>query len=207
MTELRTHADLETLERLVTERWSCRAFLTDEVPHEHIVTLLSLAQHAPSWCNTQPWEVYVTEGPATERFRDGLLAHAIAQGPNLQPDVPMPRPVDYTGVHLQRRREAGWQLYQAVGVTRGDREASARQALKNFELFGAPHAVVITVDASQGSYVCTGNLPETGNYRITELEVGEHGVIGQIIRGAEPAANLPFARCTVGGRIAGVRPF
>jgi hypothetical protein len=61
--------------------------------------------------------------------------------------------------------------------------------------------------ASQGSYVCTGNLPETGNYRITELEVGEHGVIGQIIRGAEPAANLPFARCTVGGRIAGVRPF
>jgi hypothetical protein len=61
--------------------------------------------------------------------------------------------------------------------------------------------------ASQGSYVCTGNLPETGNYRITELEVGEHGVIGQIIRGGEPAANLPFARCTVGGRIAGVRAF
>ena len=61
--------------------------------------------------------------------------------------------------------------------------------------------------ASQGSYVCTGNLPETGNYRITELEVGEHGVIGQIVRGADAPANLPFARCTVGGRIAGVRPF
>jgi len=189
MTELRTHADLETLERLVTERWSCRAFLTDEVPHEHIVTLLSLAQHAPSWCNTQPWEVYVTEGPATERFRDGLLAHAIAQGPNLQPDVPMPRPVDYTGVHLQRRREAGWQLYQAVGVTRGDREASARQALKNFELFGAPHAVVITVDASQGSYGVLDTGVYVANFLLAAAALG---------LGAVPQAALatysPFVR-------------
>jgi hypothetical protein len=60
---------------------------------------------------------------------------------------------------------------------------------------------------SQGTYVCTGNAPETGTYRITELEVGQDGVIGQFIRGAEPPANLPFARCTVGGRIAGVRTY
>jgi hypothetical protein len=60
---------------------------------------------------------------------------------------------------------------------------------------------------SVGSYVCTGNAPETGNYVVSELEVGQHGVIGQILRGSEPPANLPFARCTMGGRIAGVRPF
>jgi len=61
--------------------------------------------------------------------------------------------------------------------------------------------------ASQGSYVCTGNAPESGTYRIAELEIGQDGVIGQMIRGTDAPSNLPFARCTVRGRIAGVRPF
>jgi len=60
---------------------------------------------------------------------------------------------------------------------------------------------------SQGSYVCTGNAPESGTYRITEMEVGQDGVIGQFVRGTDAPSNLPFARCTVGGRIAGVRPY
>jgi hypothetical protein len=42
----------------------------------------------------------------------------------------------YTCVHLGRRCESGWQLYEAVGIARGDRAASAEQASKNFELFG-----------------------------------------------------------------------
>ncbi|MFZ0140221.1 MAG: hypothetical protein WAL70_03985 [Aeromicrobium sp.] len=44
-------------------------------------------------------------------------------------------------------RESGWQLYDAVGVAKGDREASALQMLRNFEFFGAPHAAIITTDA------------------------------------------------------------
>lgn len=149
---------LETYRRLVTERWSCRAFLPDPVPHDQIVSLLELAQRAPSWCNTQPWEVHVTEGPATERFRRELLAWATEHGSDMQPDIPMPS--EYGGLHLQRRRESGWQLYEAAGIARGDREASRRQALKNFELFGAPHAAVITVDSSQGTY----GVLDTGVY-------------------------------------------
>jgi nitroreductase len=61
-------------------------------------------------------------------------------------------PGKYAGVHLDRRRESGWQLYEAVGVVKGDRQASARQSAKNFELFGAPHAAVITVDSALGVY-------------------------------------------------------
>ena len=37
-------------------------------------------------------------------------------------------------------------------VARGDRAASARQAFKNFELFGAPHAAIITTDARHHVY-------------------------------------------------------
>lgn len=60
---------------------------------------------------------------------------------------------------------------------------------------------------SQGPYVCTGNAPESGSFRVSELEVGQHGVIGQILRGFERPEVLPFAACTVGGRIAGVRTY
>jgi nitroreductase len=163
-------AQTETFTRLVEQRWSCRAYLPAPVPHEQIVKLLQTAQNAPSWCNTQPWGVIVTEGNATERFRAGLLAHAREQGPQMSPDIPMPE--TYTGVHLERRRESGWQLYEAVGIARGDRAASALQAQKNFEFFGAPHAAVITVDASQGAYGALDTGVYVGNLLLAAESMG-----------------------------------
>lgn len=158
------------LRRLASDRWSCRAYVPDQVPHEQIVALLELAQRAPSWCNTQPWQTIVTEGEGTERFRRALHAHAVEQGPNMQPDIPMPQ--EYTGVYRERRRESGWQLYEAVGVARGDREASAKQSLKNFELFGAPHCAVITVDASQGAYGVLDTGVYVGNFLLAAQSLG-----------------------------------
>jgi nitroreductase len=112
--------------------------------------MLTLAQRSPSWCNTQPWGVIVTTGQGTERFRAALAAHARSATFGSHPDFPMPD--GYHGVYRDRRRESGWQLYDAVGVARGDRAASARQAFKNFELFGAPHAAIITTDARHHVY-------------------------------------------------------
>ena len=142
-----SHAVLESLLR---ERWSCRAFLSDAVPREIIDRMFGTAQMAPSWCNTQPWELHVTSGRATQEFRESLLAHLEEKGPYSCPDYAMPE--KYTGVRRERRREAGWQLYEAVGVARGDREASARQTSRNFELFGAPHVAIVTAPAEQAVY-------------------------------------------------------
>ena len=60
---------------------------------------------------------------------------------------------------------------------------------------------------SQGSYNCGGNLPESGNYRISELEAGEEGVIGQIQRGAGNPDTFFAGGCMLTGRIMGVRPY
>jgi nitroreductase len=138
------------LESVIRRRHSHRAFLSEPIPHQTIEQLLGLARLAPSWCNIQPWHAYVTEGEATDRFRSALGADTHAHERGVSPDIPMPR--EYHGVHLARRRESGWQLYEAVGVRKGDRDASARQSAKNFELFGAPHVAVITVDAAAGAY-------------------------------------------------------
>lgn len=164
------HENDRLLEQLVTDRWSCRAYRPDPVPHDTIVRLLELAQHAPSWCNTQPWEVIVTEGQGTERFRTALANHAREHGAEFTPDIAMPE--QYTGVHLERRRESGWQLYQAVGIARGDRRASAAQAFKNFELFGAPHAAIITIDAEQGPYAILDTGVYVGNFLLAAHGLG-----------------------------------
>lgn len=144
-----TSPDLhEALHRLLAERWTCRQFLPEPVPRHTIEQVLTLAQRTPSWCNTQPWHVVVTEGAATDRLRTRLLEHLRAN-PG-EPDFPFP--AQYTGVYQERRRECGKQLYTSVGVERGDHEAAGRQMLRNFELFDAPHVAIITTEADLGVY-------------------------------------------------------
>jgi nitroreductase len=138
------------LETLLRERWSCRAFLPDAVPTSTIQRMFAIAQRAPSWCNTQPWHVHVTTGQATARFRAALLAHVAETGAESKPDYAMPH--GYSGIHRERRRASGWQLYEAVGVARGNRAASARQAARNFELFDAPHVAIVTTVREQKVY-------------------------------------------------------
>lgn len=148
------HPDAEVLSRLLTERFSCRGFRPEPVPHDTIETMLALAQSAASWCNSQPWQVHVTEGEATERLRTTLFDIANAQVANggLAADPDLPFPEAYVGVYKERQREVGWQLYEAVGVAHGDRIGSGRQVLENFRLFDAPHALVITTERSLGQY-------------------------------------------------------
>lgn len=139
--------DADVLARLLAARHSCRAFRPDPVPRPVIERIVRTAGRTASWCNTQPWQLVVTSGAATERFRDALLAQpAAGTGRDIGPD-----PV-YEGAHLLRRRACGYQLYDSVGIARGDREASARQARENLRLFGAPHVAIVSADRSLGPY-------------------------------------------------------
>ena len=142
--------DYETLGRLLSSRYSCRGFLPEPVPREDIERILAVAQRTASWCNAQPWQVVVTSGDATERFRRRLLEGAREPVEADKPDFAWPR--EYRDVYLQRRRECGFALYHSVGVARGDREGGERQHLENFRLFGAPHAAIVTCPESLGIY-------------------------------------------------------
>jgi nitroreductase len=137
-----------TLTELLEQRWTCRAFTQEQVPADTISALLAQAQRTPSWCNTQPWHVELTSGAATDRLRQALLDHVLAQP--AQPDLPWP--TGYPGVYGDRRRECGFQLYDAVGIPREDKEARLAQALRNFDFFGAPHVAVVHFPAALGPY-------------------------------------------------------
>lgn len=136
------------LDRLTAGRSSCRAFLDRPVPRADILRVLELAQRTPSWCNTQPWQLDILSGQQTRDFATAY--HALAASTPGTPDIEFP--TAYEGVYQTRRRECGWQLYESLGIARGDREASARQGLENYRFFGAPHLALITSDRSLGMY-------------------------------------------------------
>ncbi len=137
------------LEELLGERYSVRAFLPQPVPRETIEHVLTVAQRTASWCNSQPWQVVIASGEAKERFRK-LIYKEAASGAEDGHDFAPPR--EYLGVYLERRRESGFQLYNTLGIPRGDKAAYAKQALENYNFFGAPHVAVIHTDEPLGIY-------------------------------------------------------
>src|SRR5689334_15820844 len=107
-----------TLEKLLKSRYSCRGFLPELVPTDTIERMFVLAQRTASWCNSQAWSVHVTSGEDTARFAKGLTEWAATNAP--ASDIPSPE--RYEGVYQERRRAAGFGLYNAVGIGRDDYE-------------------------------------------------------------------------------------
>lgn len=172
----------DTLFDILTARHSCRAFKPDQVAREDIEAILLAAQRVPSWCNAQPWKVSITSGGETDALRSELQA-AVAEG-KPAPDVPFPE--GYSGEHRDRRRTCGWQLYEAVGVAKGDREGSAREMMKNYAFFGAPHVAVISSGRELGTY---GALDTGGFVTAFTLAAEARGIA--TIAQAAPAAFSP----------------
>lgn len=70
-------------------RYTCRGFKPTPVPKETLMEILDAANRAPSWADTQPWEVYVASGDALERLRKAHL-DIFATGAAPHPDLPAP---------------------------------------------------------------------------------------------------------------------
>ena len=173
------------LEAALDARFSCRAFRPDPVADATITQIVATAQKVPSWCNAQPWQLIITRGDATERFREALFDAASTT--QAAPDLPWPE--GYPGIYGDRRRACGFQLYDAVGIVKGDRAASAAQMMENYRLFGAPHVAIVTSARVLGPY----GVMDTGGF-VTAfcLAATAHGVA--TIPQAAIAAQAPFVR-------------
>lgn len=141
--------DLDTLNRLMSERFTCRAYRNEAVPDALIRSIVSTAKQCASWCNVQPWHLVIGSLDTTERFRNALVEEA-SHAPEVDSDIPFPDA--YRGLHAQRRQETGYRLYEALGIERHDRERRASQSFENFRLFGAPHVAIVTMAADLGPY-------------------------------------------------------
>src|ERR1700753_356020 len=157
------------LEELLGELYWARASLPQPVPRETIEHVLTAAQRTASWCNSQPWQVLIASGAAKEKFRETIYGK-VASGAAEDGDFPFPR--EYLGVYLERRRESGFQLYNTLGIARGDKVAYARQALENFNFFGAPHVAIIHTDEALGIYGAIDCGAYVGNFLLAVQALG-----------------------------------
>ena len=149
-------------------RKSVRGFKPDPVPVEVLTELLTIAQRAPSGTNTQPWHVYVCAGDVKQALTDETLEMFRAGAGRGYEEFDY-YPATWKDVHNNRRREVGWALYNLVGVEKGDREGSAKQAMRNYLFFDAPVGIFVTVD----SYLKYGNWMAAGIYIQTLMLAAE----------------------------------
>jgi len=154
-------AAAEAVEKAIASRRAVRAFLPDPVDPALVRRLIELAAQAPSGTNMQPWRLRVL-GPRTRAKLETALIATL--------DDPSPReeeyryyPVTFREPYLSRRRKVGWDLYGLLGVAKGDHAGMRRQTEANLRFFGAPVAMMLTIDRDLeiGSWLDLGAFVQT----------------------------------------------
>ena len=139
---------LRELEAAWRERRSMRAFSREPIARERLNELFEAAQAAPSWCNVQPWRVYVTEPPKTGALAETMIAAARSGFPAAE----VPFPLEYPPPYKERRIGCGAALYTAMGVARDDKAGRYDAWLRNYGFFDAPHVAIVACDRRLGPY-------------------------------------------------------
>lgn len=140
---------LSELQERWTERSSIRAFRPEPIDRNTLLEIFGAAQRAPSWCNVQPWHVYVTEPPKTAALSAAMVAAAKSGLPHAE----VPFPMDYPSPYKERRIQCGAALYTAMGIAREDKASRYDAWLRNYGFFDAPHLAVVACDRRLGPYV------------------------------------------------------
>lgn len=125
---------------LVRERRSVRGFLDRRVPDDVLQSIFETARWSPSGTNVQPWHVCVASGDVLDDLRRGFLERFDTRVPvktDHRPDRKTPDPWQ------ERKRDCARALYGAMGIEWEDRPGRAVAARRNYEFFGAPHAVFL----------------------------------------------------------------
>lgn len=157
----------------VRARRSFRAFAPQRVPDDVIRHVLDDAQHTPSNCNTQPWNVHIVSGSKRDALSGAL--HAANSSGATSPDFSWDE-AEFVGRHGERRREHGRLYYEMLGVQRDDREARLRASAADFSFFGAPHVALLFVPVFGD---CVRVASDLGMYAQTFLlSLTAHGLAG-----------------------------
>jgi len=124
---------------LARSRRSIRGFLPERLNQATLESIFETANTAPSNCNTQPWRTYVASGELRDRLSQGLLK-TVGKGENV---LDFPYEAKYLDEYRKRQLDVGLMLYEALGVTREDKEGKRQAFLRNLEFFDAPHVAFV----------------------------------------------------------------
>ena len=128
---------------VVNSRYSCRAYLPQQVEEEKLQHIFQLAGRAPSNCNVQPWHCHVLSGAACENMRDKLCAEARA---NPMSTADFEFSGKFIGPYRDRQICAAIGLWEKQGVERKDKAMRDWSWMRNFQLFDAPHVAFVFLE-------------------------------------------------------------
>jgi nitroreductase len=132
-------------------RSTVRALKPDPVRKDTILKILKAATRAPSWANTQPWEIFVAGGEALERLRTAYVARS-QERVRSNPDLPAPQ--TWPPVIRQRMAELMSARARLILTDSECDDAAIRERLleSNYRFFGAPTVVFLCLDRNLSSW-------------------------------------------------------
>jgi nitroreductase len=133
----------------VAQRRSVRAFDPTPVESALIQDILSRATRAPSGGNLQPWRLYVLNGASMARFAS-LMQARLADNPMGEDPEYAVYPPNLKEPYRSRRFGVGEDMYEKLGIPRGDKLARLQWLQSNDRFFGAPAAAFCFTDRIMG---------------------------------------------------------
>jgi len=121
------------VETCIEQRHSVRAYLTDAIPRATVEAILNCARQAPSGANLQPGRFHVLSGKALAQLKQQLNNAVVGKRPVVTEYSYFPPSLSAT--LKARQREAGFALYDALGIEKRNTKARREQFARNYQFF------------------------------------------------------------------------
>ncbi|MBN7771794.1 nitroreductase [Clostridium aminobutyricum] len=121
----------------LNSRHSTRAFLPKPVGKEELLAVLEAAVRAPSWANSQPWEVFVAMGDTLESIKKGYK-QKYADKAVAAPETP--RPANWSEAAIRHQKQLHPDMVRDCG------DVVEQFGALNQSMFNAPAVIYICMD-------------------------------------------------------------
>src|SRR5512136_1486961 len=117
---------------VIKQRKSIRAFRPDPVPRDVLRQIAEQALRAPSWANTQPWELAIVSGAKLDAIKE---AFATQRGVKALPDFPGPE--EFPEAYKTRFQNLAAKMSEAAKKGKRSKK-DGEWYLQGPRLYGAP---------------------------------------------------------------------
>src|SRR3954468_12000143 len=139
-------AAIAAIGEAIRSRQSVRAFLPTPVGRSTVEELLQLAARSASGSNIQPWRGRGIAGDVKAQLTQAIFDAVARDGFEPYQREWNYYPVRWREPFLGRRRKIGWDMYNLLGVPKGDFEGTQQARMRNYEFFGAPVGMMFMLD-------------------------------------------------------------
>jgi len=146
-----------TVTQAISERRSARAYLSRSVPADLIRDIVEIARRTPSSSNMQPWRLSAMAGSDLDRLR-GAIRQSLAANPAAEGSEYKIYAPNLKDPYNRRRIKCAEDLYGTIGIARDNKMARLMQFAKNFDFYGAPVGMILSIDRTmeQGQWADVG---------------------------------------------------